>query len=86
MPSTSGSAKTAFCIPAEPWERVGLGAMRKRAAELGAHCEWRQCRAALTRVLVADDHQIVTRGLVALLASMPDMSLVATATPGKWPG
>jgi DNA-binding NarL/FixJ family response regulator len=37
---------------------------------------------ALTRVLVADDHPIVTRGLVALLASMPDMSLVATATSG----
>jgi signal transduction histidine kinase len=75
-----------ICIPAEPWERVGLGAMRKRAAGAGGHCEWRRCRAPLTRVLVADDHPIVTRGLVALLASMPDMSLVATATSGKWPG
>jgi DNA-binding NarL/FixJ family response regulator len=36
----------------------------------------------LTRVLVADDHPIVIRGLAALLAGMPDMSLVATATSG----
>jgi DNA-binding NarL/FixJ family response regulator len=36
----------------------------------------------VTRVVVADDHPIVTRGLAGLLAAMPDMSLVATARSG----
>jgi DNA-binding NarL/FixJ family response regulator len=36
----------------------------------------------VTRVVVADDHPIVTRGLAALLAGMPDMSLVAAVESG----
>jgi DNA-binding NarL/FixJ family response regulator len=38
---------------------------------------------AVTRVVVADDHPIVTQGLVALVAGMPDMSLVAAAGSGS---
>ena len=35
------------------------------------------------RVVLADDHPIVRAGLTALLASLPDMELVGTATTGR---
>ncbi|MFL6173728.1 MAG: response regulator [Marmoricola sp.] len=35
------------------------------------------------RVVVADDHPIVRAGLVALLSSLPDIEIAATATTGR---
>lgn len=40
-------------------------------------------RPATVRVVVADDHPIVRAGLVALLSTLPDVEVVATATNGS---
>jgi DNA-binding NarL/FixJ family response regulator len=36
-----------------------------------------------TRIMVADDHQILRQGLVALLGSQPDMTVVGQASDGR---
>ena len=35
------------------------------------------------RVIVADDHPVVRAGLTALLASLPDIEVVAVAADGR---
>ena len=36
----------------------------------------------MIRVLVADDHAVVRRGLASLIATAPDLELVGTASDG----
>src|SRR5687767_9160955 len=38
---------------------------------------------ANTRIIVADDHQILRQGLVALLGVQPDMEVVGQASDGR---
>lgn len=38
---------------------------------------------ATTRIIVADDHQILRQGLVALLGAQPDMTVVGQASDGR---
>ena len=78
-------------------EGVGLGGMRERALLVGGRLVVRRREAAgprcgsrcrrmsvplRTRILVADDHTVVRRGLRMVLDAEPDLSVVAEASDG----
>jgi DNA-binding NarL/FixJ family response regulator len=44
---------------------------------------WGKCRRAVTRILIADDHDVVRSGLRSILEAQPNWEVVAEAADGK---
>src|SRR6187402_2892517 len=44
---------------------------------------WGKCRRAVTRILIADDHDVVRSGLRTILEAQPNWEVVAEAADGK---
>jgi hypothetical protein len=73
--ASAACASAAVLVGAE----LDVGARPAAARRSCSRCRWRACRDGPIRVLLADDHAVVRRGLRLVLESEPDLRVVAEA-------